>query len=455
MKKQKARRQGAEISPGYTREQGEEFAGYDQGMDSMRVVADLCPALAARKRPKPRRGLKKKIENEEYYDFATALLAIEVQTSKEPASDPFMDARDFSLSSLSSSRASPRITKHTPRKGFSLNPGRPQPHASARNENDAAVSPLSNPNRPLSASPPFPSVQAEQLSTASSQASAFERPSKEGTAFRNLLISHAKAHFTRQHRTCLFQLVLLDSDARFIRWDRAGAVVSVRFDFIEEPQYLAEFLWRFEHMTDEQRGLDPTVSPANKREAALFRDAVQEFLDGMKAGSRHGVPVRKLPDAERTMDNSGTFPTWKMHVVDEASGRSSNLIINRPFAGHSTVAGRSTRAYLAFDLNENRLIFLKDSWREDNAMLRAEYKTYQLLHANGVPHIPEILYGGDVLATGPSVGSQVQDHFCPNSQCLAVRHHISSAEKQAMPIKSLIVSRRRPRLPRSLGCQRY
>ena len=116
----------------------------------------------------------------------------------------------------------------------------------------------------------------------------------------------------------------------------------------------------------------------------------------MNRGSKNGIPVRKLPDAEQTIDDGGTFPTCKIHVVDESTGRSTDLIVNRLFAAHSPVTGRATRAYLAYDVAAKKLVFLKDTWRYATPDLPAEYKTYQLLQEHGVRNIPEVLFGGDV-----------------------------------------------------------
>ena len=74
----------------------------------------------------------------------------------------------------------------------------------------------------------------------------------------------------------------------------------------------------------------------------------------------------------------------------------TDLNVNRPFADHSAVVGRATRAYLAYDVAEKRLIFLKDTWRIADFDLQVEYKTYQLLQEHEVPNVPAILYGGDV-----------------------------------------------------------
>ncbi|KIP02466.1 hypothetical protein PHLGIDRAFT_292527 [Phlebiopsis gigantea 11061_1 CR5-6] len=216
-------------------------------------------------------------------------------------------------------------------------------------------------------------------------------------------------------RTSFFQLVLVNRWARFVYWDRSGAVVSTRFDYVHEPELLSQFSWRFTHISDEQQGMDvdPTATIASKVQVALFENAMGQFLDSMRAQSTAGAFTRYLPGAEDPLDSSGSYPTWKIHVINETSGKRSELIVRRPFAGHSSLFGRATRAYIAYDLRERRLVFMKDAWRIDNPKLRPEFNTYQSLQHHGIPHMPTVFYGGDVRGSdgevqktsAPSVGA--------------------------------------------------
>lgn len=209
-------------------------------------------------------------------------------------------------------------------------------------------------------------------------------------------VSHAHAHFLRQHRTHLFQLVLIGQEARFIRWDRAGAAVGQRFNYVAHPEFIAGFLWKFAHMTNSQRGMDATVSLASKQETKLFVDAVRSFCDDMDAGTKNGVPVRQLPQARWTLEDSETWPTWKVSVGEGPEGITTDLIVRRPFMFHTEIFSRGTRAYIAYDIRARRLVFLKDTWRVHNDFVESEFETLQQLEENCVPHVPFALDGGDV-----------------------------------------------------------
>lgn len=198
-------------------------------------------------------------------------------------------------------------------------------------------------------------------------------------------------------------------------------------------------------MTDEQRGMDPTVCLATKDEKRQFREAMREFLDDMKAGTKDGRPVRKLPNAERSVDESDCYPTWKIHVVDSATRKSTDLVVNRPFSDPPSMFGRATRAYIAYDLGARRLVFLKDSWRPDHPKLRAESKTYRELKMHNVPHIPNVLYGGDVRGsdrreqdTRTQELASVEEYWLAVTQHLERHVHHRIVQDIAYPLESAL-----------------
>lgn len=345
-----------------------------------------CPAVAVRVQPKARRNVTRKEDIIEYYDFATALLDVEI--TNRPEADPFVDPSD-SASSCSTSVKS-NEESHSSRSCYT-------PAATFIDETSPSE-PCPAPARQHTCEAPAHHAKSPTPTSKSSYYDPFESSSPEGTVFRAGLSAHVQAQFTRQHRCFILQLVIIHRWARFLRWDRSGAVVTERFDYVSHPELLAEFFYRFAHMSDEERGFDPTVKVADRRETGLFKQAVQEFMKDMDAKTKDGRPVRRLPNAELSLDDTGTYPAWTVQVVNETTSQSTRLVINRPFAGEPCLFGRATRAYIAYDLQEHRLVFLKDAWRISSSQLRAEFKIYKELHAHAIPHVPEVWYGGDVLA---------------------------------------------------------
>lgn len=227
----------------------------------------------------------------------------------------------------------------------------------------------------------------------------FERDTAEAESVRDRLLKSAHALFSRQHRMFLFQLIICDRFARFILFDRSGSIVTQRFDYIQDPDILADFLWGFSQMDDGERGFDLSAIPATPREATLLTDAVHDLLDAFQHSTdEHEVP-RILPGAERSLDPSDTYPVYKVRVVDSVTGDSTDIVVRRPFAGDCSLFGRGTRAYLAYDLKARRLVLFKDTWRAKDDRQRAESDILRDLHANDVPFIPKVLYGSDVLGT--------------------------------------------------------
>ena len=307
-------------------------------------LSDIEPAIGVRKQPDCRRGARvqpKRKGFNDYYDFAAGQLGIEVLSDVED--DPFMDPSDYIHSDSGSHSKPPCFSKGRPLQRFTL----------------------------------------------------------WGKESCRSLMSRAQAHFLRQHRCHFFQIVLIGSEARFLRWDHAGAAVSQRFSYVEQPELVARFFWRFAHMTDSQRGWDATVTRPSRQEVALFATAVRAFLADMEQDPEDGAPVRQLSKARCTLDEStGTFPTWKVRVTNEVAATSTDLIIRRPFTFNENVFSRATRAYIAYDLQAQRLVFFKDSWRSMSANAHPEFETTLKLQEHGVPNVPVALYGGDIYDMG-------------------------------------------------------
>lgn len=259
----------------------------------------------------------------------------------------------------------------------------------------------------------------------------FESASPDGSLFRRQLVHHARAQLDRQHRAFFFQLVIVHRFARIIRWDRSGAIVTSRFDYRTSPQILAEFFSRFAHMSDEQRGSDPSASLASEEERQVFRTAVEQFLDRMNGKLKDGVRVRRIPHAEKSLNDD--FPTWRIRMVDKASFRETDLIVNCPINTQAPICSRATRAYLAYDTRQKRLVFLKDTWRTCDEHVWAESRTYKYLTSPpAVPHMPVVHYAGDVRGSDGKVQTTVTQDYArdksgswqkPRRNFLAHVHH--------------------------------
>lgn len=144
--------------------------------------------------------------------------------------------------------------------------------------------------------------------------------------------------------------------ARLLRADRAGILVSAAFNYRTHPQYLVQFLYRFNDATPGQRGIDTTVDLDHSD------CAIQVPIDGHSAGH--------------------TVVTWKqgedLPHTESLVGRG-----HRVLEVHGPKVPSGDRTYI-----------LKDGWRVNLSGVTPEWDIINELDKAGVPHIPKVWYGG-------------------------------------------------------------
>ncbi|CAL1708963.1 unnamed protein product [Somion occarium] len=197
------------------------------------------------------------------------------------------------------------------------------------------------------------------------------------------MISYAAALLSRQHRLFAFSIAVCGHYARFFRWDRAGCIVSDLFNFVEEPDILLDFFWCYARLTREERGFDPTVVPASAAEAKLFSDALSRYIQESKP--RDVSYLQPKPDS--------TYPISKMQIPMTKGVR--ELIVGKPFWDADS-PDRTTSAYAAYDMVEMKIVFAKDSWRDEDEGMLLEAEIYDILKKNNVPFLPEVIAAGNV-----------------------------------------------------------
>ncbi|OBZ74250.1 hypothetical protein A0H81_06298 [Grifola frondosa] len=256
----------------------------------------------------------------------------------------------------------------------------------------------------------------------------FEVESSHAAQVRGQLISYAEMAMNRQHRTHLYSVFVMHKFARLIRWDRAGAVVSEKFDYRENPEILGEFFWRFSHMTDEAQGYDPTAQLLNPR-MKLFRlmdtmaeKALPEPFDYIRQQFKDSLKEDSLKEDADKVD----WPRYKLAVEDKEKG-TRYFLVGRCHGQSPDLVGRATRTYVAIDVETETFVHLKDQWRyafdvpaegeaqgnvapRDEDVQEGEDDGYPLrpgelhlegdilshLNKTGVRNIPTMLWHGDV-----------------------------------------------------------
>ncbi|KAI0344314.1 hypothetical protein BDW22DRAFT_1355684 [Trametopsis cervina] len=194
---------------------------------------------------------------------------------------------------------------------------------------------------------------------------------------------------TLQHRVHVFSVFIVGHSARIIRWDRAGAVVSEQFDYLSgKNNWLGEFLFRYEHATPRLRGHDTTLRLATCDESTRFEDGVRAFLEK--------CPACVKPRLACTLD--GSYPVYRVRVNDDSpeDPQTREFLVGPPFTGPVPLFERATRGFLAWEVEEERVVFLKDTWRAKDH--ESEAQIYQKLQRAEVPekYLPRVFICGDV-----------------------------------------------------------
>jgi hypothetical protein len=172
-----------------------------------------------------------------------------------------------------------------------------------------------------------------------------------------------------EYRTHAFTILIIKDYARLIRWDRAGAIVTAPIQYNIEP-YLHDFLTRYHNASREVRGHDVTVCPPDK-DVELRARTVKELA---KAKVLLSVAI---PDPKQPLGLS-------------------HYIVCGPRTQPFIPVGRWTRTSIAYHVQGDKRVFLKDSWRVILEDITAEGDVYAMLHDHKVPNIPHCLLGSDI-----------------------------------------------------------
>ncbi|GJJ09173.1 hypothetical protein Clacol_003395 [Clathrus columnatus] len=189
----------------------------------------------------------------------------------------------------------------------------------------------------------------------------FVKETRAGRRTLGQITAYAAAQQAAQFRTHIFSVLVFPKHARLFRWDRSGVVVTERFPLCS--RYFLEFFHLYNHATRHVRGLDISASIPSEDDTSKARVAL---------GGESRLPLVQL-----------------------SVGSSSYIISRKVYMNHDCPFGRSTRGFVAYSVPLNETVFLKDSWRLDYQT--PEHDVYRRLRSSHVPHIPNVIEGGDIL----------------------------------------------------------
>ncbi|KAI5990261.1 hypothetical protein EDD15DRAFT_2282339 [Pisolithus albus] len=187
---------------------------------------------------------------------------------------------------------------------------------------------------------PNPSVM--KASGSEDSISTFERYySTRGNETKSAITSTALDELGTYFRTLVFSVLILEDEVRLIRWDRAGAVVTNRFNYVNDTRLLFEFFWRFAHLMHEEQGHRPSVRSLELRilsgglgrvtrvspdeEASVVLD-LQAVRRRVKARKLYGSQIRGRFQCPPPVDLRGRDWDWEGIV-----GRQETTVVSKAF----------------------------------------------------------------------------------------------------------------------------
>ncbi|KAL4244010.1 hypothetical protein ABKN59_010680 [Abortiporus biennis] len=209
---------------------------------------------------------------------------------------------------------------------------------------------------------------------------------------RGQIGEHSSLAMERQHRTHYFSVVTVGTEIRFIRWDRAGVIITTPIRFNKDLTSFIKFFYRFARMTPEDQGEDASIlEPSVEDLKALDEFRINEVPEL--------VTNHQEFFADAFVKNKALFPIVKVHLdrippVSPSDDQSSDdqspkdqspkdssailrLLIGAPRTNTYSSFGRCTKGFIAFDLDEKRLKFIKDCWRYDGRTYHPELEVYK------------------------------------------------------------------------------
>ncbi|KAJ2912030.1 hypothetical protein MD484_g8390, partial [Candolleomyces efflorescens] len=195
----------------------------------------------------------------------------------------------------------------------------------------------------------------------------------EAAAARRGIVLALTKQLNCQWRNFAFFLLVNDPVAYIVRADRAGVIVTEPINFRNEPGPLLEFLWRFNFLSPEERGMDPTARLATDLE---------------------DIDIAKEKLAAHVSTRVQASPVYIVEVSDTTTPR--NVLVWGCLSSCKSLTGRSTRVAAVWDPEAEKVRFLKDAWRTDAETTEGESDILRILNDAKVEHVPTLLAGGDV-----------------------------------------------------------
>ncbi|KAL5504840.1 hypothetical protein ACEPAH_7503 [Sanghuangporus vaninii] len=222
----------------------------------------------------------------------------------------------------------------------------------------------------------------------------FVRNDDESKKIIGQITSYAAAQMGMSFRTHCFSVFIAGDVARLIRWDRAGAIVTRSFKYLE-VSWLVDFIERFSILSPLQRGWDWTVRSPTAIDREILKKAREALIQHRFSGESEQV-FRDRSDYFRRARY------FKFLVPVLTTGQETGAMRLKSYIGAfprrwaCSLLGRNSRGTPVFDPETGQIRWLKDSWRIDMDMVVVEHKSYEKMEQCNVRNLIPLVTAGDV-----------------------------------------------------------
>ncbi|KAF4602941.1 hypothetical protein EYR38_003345 [Pleurotus pulmonarius] len=154
----------------------------------------------------------------------------------------------------------------------------------------------------------------------------YEKTSQISTITRGKLANYATQICRRQHRTHFYMVFIFHPFIRFIRWDRAGAIVTKRINYVKDCTPFVRFLYLFGRLDRAGKGFDPTVRPASQFEA----EEAKKYLKRWEPKLERTVFKMDVPAANGKMRQ---FLVWERDGMARGGNNKDALVRRGRYLG--------------------------------------------------------------------------------------------------------------------------
>ncbi|KAH9927935.1 uncharacterized protein BXZ73DRAFT_102443 [Epithele typhae] len=244
---------------------------------------------------------------------------------------------------------------------------------------------------------------------------------------RGQLISYAELLLAVQQRHAVFTLFVIGRQCRFVCWERSGAIATKLIDYYDD--------W------ERHRTVREGVRPARRmNELADPRDSDvnhnERDVEANELNEGHGIHGEFV--YVRKMFADSLVEGWPRHEVEIVEGgKTFKFWIAKPHFIAKGLAGRGTRGYVAYWVEGDVFVWLKDSWRAVYALVDCEGDILGTLNGAGAPNVPTLLCHGDVLDLDVSVVVLTEDEKPPLPSPDVLVAHGEASSGQKLPEKIL------------------